>query len=96
MHEKPMPQPAVALPADLTLLPLWIPLRNQPLPIVIAQILNDRRTLSNDQRLLSTRRFDSNHRRLSQWVDFLQLGVREFVFAALVCLQLVGDLQFFQ
>lgn len=97
VHEIPIPHPLLALGADLVLLALRVALGDQLAAIeVIAQVLGDGAGLGQHQRLVGVLGLDGDDGRLAKGVDLLELWGCEHIRAALECLQLVGDAEFFE
>lgn len=84
MHVKPVPQPRLRLPAHLALHALPIPRGDQMRREVIAEVLDDRARLGQDEGFGQRGRLDGDDGRFAQGVDFLERGRGEHVGLAFV------------
>ena len=100
MHVIPIPHPRLRLPARFPppppgTTPAAVPLRREPGPEVVDEVLDDEAGFGEDEGLGSRGGFDAHEGGFAQRVDLLQLRGREHGLA-LVGFEGVGQLQLFE
>jgi len=96
VHEHPISQPGFCLFTNLTIFTVVISLWNQPTPIIIGKVFDDRRRLCKYDGLGRTWCEEFNHWGLAQRMDLFQFRRSKRLLGPSVGLEFIWDSQLFQ